>query len=328
MSSTDDGRHWKLLDSSDQSKTINTLAIIRNKIFAGCDWGLFFSSDSGSHWQQCEKPIGNTTILCLSAGYSGLSSLRINALLANENTVFASTWETGGIFRTTLPSAHWTKINSGMETVDIRELALCGTVLLAETSKGVFRSADNGMHWNVVIDSSKAKTGWSHIAIEKKFVVVGTPLNGMFFSTDSGSTWENVALDTGDIYGLSLTLFSGSLFAWSRTKGILISRDTGLHWSEITWYPSPPQYIEELRYSIKSLTVAAGAVLALTVDGCIYRAVSPFNEWIKIDSNAINYSINLAANTSTLFRRHQHWRHQQASLRGYRNRRVRQKSGS
>src|ERR1017187_9622430 len=107
--------------------------------------------------------------------------------------VFVSTYG-GGVFRSSDSGVTWDPMNTGLESVDAREvgsLATMGTKVIACTAGGIFLSTDSGVSWNALDTSGLGMWGLGYFASrDSLFYACGGNGYGIYYSPDSGSTWR------------------------------------------------------------------------------------------------------------------------------------------
>ena len=156
---------------------------INNKIIAGSDYGVLFSTDTGQTW----KIIDST-------------SYQIWNVLAFDSTIIAGC-NNRGIRISTNNGLNW-DFSKGLQAT-VNALAFAGNNVLVGTSGvGVFLSSDSGKTWSPTkLDSMQIQT----FQVFGKFVFAGT-FNGIFRSSDEGITWNKIngGLDGYFIYDLTI----------------------------------------------------------------------------------------------------------------------------
>ena len=252
--STDEGLSWSSLHVSFSSRPIRTAVSIGTEFFVGEDYGLYRTSDNGTHWTSSDSA-------CLSTcGFA----LAYRADANNNGLLFAG--DIAGISMSADHGRYWKHLRDG----DTPLLALSGNKLFAGTVAGLFASTDSGSTWNKLTNgilkggntdniiglaandtrvfvgnlysafqSTDEGESWSEFAIHglSGMATVGTrlylewaPRDGLAVSTDSGSTWKS-ADSNKMLKGTSAIVASGSsLFVGSYRHGVHFSRDQGKTW--------------------------------------------------------------------------------------------------
>jgi photosystem II stability/assembly factor-like uncharacterized protein len=222
-------------------------------LYAGCEkQSLMQSTDFGRSWTKSEFSMGfvrsfaqiDSTLL-LGHFVTGIYSLTphatvlleankgfqqvipecgcsspyptINSLAALDNTFFAAL-ENYGIFSSTTKDTTWYQVNSGLQDSIVRTLLATNGILLAGTqSKGIFRSTNLGASWN------SSTTNLSGIPVltfaENGSSTYAGTVNGVYYSIDSGVTWNKGGADFTDTV-TSLLIDGGYLLAGTTNRGV------------------------------------------------------------------------------------------------------------
>ena len=175
--STDSGGSWHQSDWHYMTASmIRSLVVHDGYVFAGGD-GLFRSSDSGRNWEW------DTT------GFPPFLDREIFSFASSDSVLFAGA-TSYYIKRSTNDGKSWDTVQithdySGGDVV--QSLAAIGHIVLAGTTRGLYRSTDLGLTWSH-IDTSLIAEVSSFLTINGD-VIMGTW--GPLKSTDSGITWES-----------------------------------------------------------------------------------------------------------------------------------------
>ncbi len=173
--STDNGSTWTFEGSigSLPSNYINTLVISGNKLLAGTNqYGIYLSSDKGATWVKADSGIVvNTSVYGFA--FSG-------------SNIFAGTDD--GISLSSDQAKSWNYAVSGMTDISVEALAVSGQNIFAATGTGVFHSSDDGKTWSGV-NNRLPNYPYNTIAVSGNTVFAGAFFNGIFRSTDNGSSW-------------------------------------------------------------------------------------------------------------------------------------------
>lgn len=214
MRSSDDGRSWRAASAGMVNRSINALASDGPALLAGTDEGIFRSLDSGETWVPLGGGIENKPIV----------------EIAVSSYLFAGT-NTQGIFRSDDHGVSWAPRNQGLSghAHVIKSILVEGSQIFLATRDGVFKSTNNGDSWeragnnltnpdvysivrsegllfagtgNIVYVSSNDGADWQpttlppvaalSLAAADNYVFAGSDHDGVFLSTNGGSTWSAV----------------------------------------------------------------------------------------------------------------------------------------
>ena len=170
--------------------------------------GFFRSGNNGWRWTPCNRGLPRTT-----SGKILVSSLAVHPL---KSEVAWVTVQDAGIYKTTNGGNTWRAVNSGLPTSRTKfwsiAVAKDGTTLYAgnreyRNQPGVYKSTDSGKSWTRVFSNSNQiesqdkpypggiNPGWVEIDPNNKNVVyIGTD-NGVFRSTNGGTTWSDLTAE-------------------------------------------------------------------------------------------------------------------------------------
>ncbi len=254
-SSADDGLSWSEANNGFWGADVSAICYLNGFFFAGVWDGtgsgiLFFSDDNGGSWAQI-----NTI---------NLAGVSITSFCRNDNYIFAGT-SGNKIFRSSDNGIHWTLTNYNLQpVVSVKSI---GSNLFAGTSGGgVYVTTDNGDTWSalerpggrfyvssltvfngdliasfeeIVYKYSLASSQWTVLfnagALSDVYVLETNGSNiylgtyqGLYLSGDGGANWDNLGLNTADIYSAGFS--NGNIIAGCRDIGIIISTDNGSSW--------------------------------------------------------------------------------------------------
>jgi hypothetical protein len=177
------------------------------------------------------------------------------AFTAVDSAFFVSL-EDHGIFSSPAPGAIWRSVNSGLSDTIVKALYTTNGILLAGTrDNGIFRSTNRGTSW------SGCKTDLSGLSVSA-FAGKGTTTfagtgNGVYFSIDSGASWNKWGTAFNDSV-LSLLVDGDHLLAGTASRGV---------WrrpvAEVKVKGAPPQIGNEAKPTFVDLQ-KRGAILSCT----------------------------------------------------------------
>ena len=214
--SADNGATWSAL--TNVPKTVVSVAVYNNQVYAGTVGGVYRSADNGQTWtaantgipvtegatDECMMMVSNNI---LYAGYKGL----IYTSSDNGNT--------------------WVKGTGTLTAAPQRSILNTGFYIIVATDQGVYYSNNNG-------------SSWKKSALDLKLVnafqlsgetVIAAADNGIFFSYDNGASWT-VATFKNELnkipYAGCITKSGKELYAGLEFGGVYISANNGLSWTK------------------------------------------------------------------------------------------------
>lgn len=149
--------------------------------------GLYYSSDTGWHWQRLGTDMFNPC---------NLASVCVDHV--NDQVLYVSTGDPNyystdyGIYKSTNGGATWAPANSGMGSlmaVDLWMHPSNNQYLVAATNNGIWLSTDGAVTWNVV------KTGgaFTHMKqVPNTSVLLAVTASSVWKSTNNGATWNQI----------------------------------------------------------------------------------------------------------------------------------------
>jgi len=279
-------------------------------LFAGTQQGgIFRSTNDGTSWTRVYPAPGVMDVRCLAVlPGSGVTRL------------FAGTYPRG-VFLSTDYGLTWAQAGSGSSDLEVKSITMgpgAGpgeTNLFAGTTDGVFLSTDNGTSWTLV-DTTMSEKELSCIAafadssdpsgVVKTYLFAGTWGEGVFRSTDYGSSWTqmNTGLTTLDAVCFASTSEVADTGGAKRTNvfvgtwagGVFRSTDFGA-----TWAPAGTGGVYQVSrpYCLTACTDGAGKtyLFAGTTAG-LRLSTNHGTSWSRADSGLANWNFrSLAAVT-------------------------------
>jgi choice-of-anchor A domain-containing protein/uncharacterized repeat protein (TIGR01451 family) len=170
------GTTWTLTSLS--GKDVHALTSFNGTLYAGTwGFGVFKSTNLGSTWTE------------INNGFNGF--LAIQALTVNgSGHVFAGT-AGGGVFKST-DGTNWNKLDCPYNI--IWSLATTSSSLFVGTyGDGLYKSNDGGMSFTKVTSLSVAYVYSMAVDLSGK-IYVSSLTNGVYVSSDNGSTWNSLGM--------------------------------------------------------------------------------------------------------------------------------------
>ncbi len=277
--STDIGTSWAAANNGlPNSRYVDALDLIGNKIFAGLDGGrgFYYSTDNGKNWNVINT---NPTLI-------------VNCLASDGSNIFAGT--ESGIYLSTDNGTNWTAVNNGLPDYPIvTSIVSSGSNIFAVvTYHGVYISSDKGANWTsannglpINIECLLAKDG---------NIFAGTE-NGIYLSSDNGANWTamNNGFTSVNIPVVYSLLQSGNnIFAGGTAfsgKGIFLSTDNGANWTAVN--DGLPDGL-----GIYTMAVINNTLIGSTRSGIFRRPLSEMVTDIKNNQNNLPSNFALLQN--------------------------------
>lgn len=199
---------------------INTLTKIVANIFAGCQGGVFLTTNNGENW---------------TAVNNGLRTAPY-ALGVSGTNLFAGGYG-GKIFLSTDYGSNWKEITIDSINREIKSFVSIGTNVFVVTTYGVFLTTNNGQSWAVQF-TNEGNYPIKNIAVAGNHLFSGTAQHGLFLSTNNGMNWNkvNIGLNAEKVSINSLISNNKVILATIDTAGLksmqFISTDNGENWKQ------------------------------------------------------------------------------------------------
>lgn len=241
--SPDGGRTWHQFNAGIQKGTISAIVnqIIFNPrgtemVYAATTVGVFRSLDGGRNWVE---------------RMNGMNEVNFVVSLAMDpqrpNVLYAGT--TGGVYRTINGAQSWEKKSLGMVAFDAKMASMAlgvnglavdptnSNVLYAGTTKGVYKSTDQGEQW-VKIEGSIRDAYVSAIQLDpsQPSTLYLATSDRVQKSEDSGATWQPKinGLEATSIRSLQISPSDPRvLYVGTNGGGLYRSTDAGESWNRL-----------------------------------------------------------------------------------------------
>jgi hypothetical protein len=133
-----------------------------------------------------------------------------------------------GVYRSTNNGTSWTAINNGLTTVYVYSLAAVGTNLYAGMAGRIFVSTDGGANWTLGTGEPLSGIFVSLAGLGTSVFAADRYNNDVYKSTDNGITWS--ALHSGISSPYSLTATATNVYAGCYGYGVYVSTNSGTTW--------------------------------------------------------------------------------------------------
>jgi photosystem II stability/assembly factor-like uncharacterized protein len=266
--SSDSTRTWSSSSLGLEKITPLRVRFVGDTLIAAFQFGVFISSNFGEHWQ--------------SAG-NGLFSSHITDMEIINNQAYISSLD--GLYSSSDAGLNWVKI---FKDTAVMSIAGNEDFLIGGSYNGVvFISRDQGETWD-------SKDFGGNAAIREvtvhgdEVILGGLSINGIFYSSNGGRTWEKRAMDLPS--GTMSMDYDGKFLYIGTQGGIHKSLDKGLSW-EFVNYSFPTQVFAQ------ELLIHDSMVFAATVYGNgVYCSLNQGESWHTISDKTRANSITIKDN--------------------------------
>lgn len=229
--SDDGGRSWRalvVLPENDAQPSISALALAsttegQTHIFAGVTGGVFVSHDGGGLWKPTPiaAPPPFITVLAVSPDY------------ARDGIAFATSME-DGVYRSDDYGASWRAWGFGLFDFHVLGLAVSphfatDKTVYALTESGIYRSRNTGRSWQVTGFPADGVPALCMAVAPDNTLYAGTERAGLYRSSDSGDTWEQMPTFPPDDAINAVLLGTGEMLVLT-SSAAWRSTDAGRSW--------------------------------------------------------------------------------------------------
>jgi len=231
--------------------------------------GLQRSTDNGATWQRADTKLGGSTVSVVSTAYNGnrlYVGVRNTLLYYNEE------------------SATWVPSSVGVSGNAITSISFdqeSPQIMFVTTNAGTFRSVDGGITWHNVTRGLGMVPDFvdSHPWFTTRVFASGD--QGLYISTDKGSTWSQTRPGGSRFRARSLTFMptnAGIVLGASPNAGVIATRNGGLTW-EASRYGIPTNDVVAVTFDDKDPAV----YYAWTSRGEGFRSINKGVEWNRYE---------------------------------------------
>ena len=275
--STNSGESWTEVNNGLTNANSWAIAGSGLNLFVVTSGGVFLSTNNGTSWNKVNAGFTHAFVRSFVVSPNGAGGFNL----------FAGTWgkygSGEGVFISTDNGVSWTKVNSGLQDINVTTLAVSpngagGSNLFAGTFAGVFFSTNNGMSWTKASSDSLIRSVNS-LAVNGSNLLAGA-WGGVYLSTDNGINWT--ASNTG------MTNNSINCFAVSDTNtfagtpgGVFLSTNNGSNWMAVTRNLADT--------NVHALVVSGKYLFAETDSGVWRRPLAGLIPRIEITPSVVNF---------------------------------------
>jgi len=222
------------------------------------------SGHAQDFWQQTGGPYGGD-IYCLAINSVG--------------HIFAGT-NGNGIYRSSDNGNSWIQVNTGLTNKTVYALAINSSDhLFAGTDAGVFRSIDNGDHWEQKGLSGKVFS----IAINPAGHLYASSYSGIFRSTTNGDSWSLKYRGPYEPFEVrTITINSSWHIFFGLWNYVFRSTDNGDNWRKLNTTWQGTVYV--------LFNIPMGTIFTGTGSG-IFRSSNNGDNWIEVSTGLVNKDV-------------------------------------
>ncbi|HET6974899.1 MAG TPA: SBBP repeat-containing protein [Pyrinomonadaceae bacterium] len=201
-------------------------------VYVGAATGVFKSTNGGRTWTAMNNGLLNTNV----------TAMVIDPLTPSTLYVATTGLSNQGIYKSTDGGASWNRRSNGINTIQLISLAIdpvtpntLYTVFLNFNGTGIYKTVDGADNWTVVGSSPTFRPAAITIDPLNHTTLYAPDENssgGIFKSTDSAVTWQQVGANQIGQFGRSVAvspLTAGLVYA-ETGQGLFRSVDGGVNW--------------------------------------------------------------------------------------------------
>ncbi len=260
--SSDGGDSWTPVPGFETSGGILTLSVQGTHAIAGtAGGGVYVSSDTGGTWSPSNAGLPLTV---------DDLSVPVSVAAGPDYIVFASTFDSSDMFKSTDLGASWLRDSTGLPSGEpVQVLYNDGATIYAGINSDLYQSTDLGGSWSYV--SSTPNSVIRSILNDGSTLFSGGS-SGLFASSDGGIGWTRISGRLGEVVVNGLAMWGPDIFAGTFVAGVFKSTDNGSAWS-----PSN----DGIRGETMSNFISDGASLYGNT-GSIFRTTDGGDTWVEV----------------------------------------------
>ncbi|MFW5804674.1 MAG: T9SS type A sorting domain-containing protein [bacterium] len=290
--STNNGKTWEEKNLGISNKTITSLAIDGNNIYAGTETTLYLSKNFGESW-----------IAIFNSPWGRFFSTEV----VNEK-IYAGI--NGGLYCSFDQGMTWEIANSSLPTSPVYAILSVGEeIYIGFDADGVYYSPDNGNTWSelneTLFDNPYEEKSVLTLATKENKIYAGTKSKGIFSYSKTTKKWQD--LNSG-LFSLAINRYMLSNNNYIQQQGIdaynnnvyvngeygvYISADNGINWKYKEFNNGS---IEGWTYprclKVQDNSIFVGVATAIQNQGGVYKSIDNGNNWSFFNKGIENEDVN------------------------------------
>jgi len=233
--STNYGRTWEERNVQLGPQNIYCLATAGLEVYAGTSSGIYRGLDGGNIWAELTEGIDySDDIYAIAINPDNASNIVLGSVSVSEGDDYA-----GGVYYTTNKGEEWIAANIDLDygdNITVRDLVFAQPSgrMYAATSRGVYRSNNNGQSWTTTAYINHDVECVTFDARDGGRIYAGTE-DGIYLSGDDGDTWEPMV---AFIEARDMAVDGSRNPSWVYAVaegGVFVSEDNGINWSTVNY---------------------------------------------------------------------------------------------
>ncbi len=264
--------NWELVSSFAQGEIVWVMTYDKDDNLIAGTWGgnIYRSTDNGLNWTLLNDGMSTRFIWSIAVSSDG-------SMLAGTDS---------GVYKSDAQGSNWS--SAGLDNYDIRSIVIHNNIIYAASwGSGIFVSSDNGENWSQLSDFLLGMSIHSILFDSQDNLFIATFDDGIYKSSDLGTTYTHVNIDYPHIWILGRTS-DDLLFAGTYGNGIYTSTDNGENWSKE--FAVTSQYIYSISVDDNDNVYASSwsnGVFALSVSGKLNKTTGT---WIDMGLSGFGVS--------------------------------------
>lgn len=212
--STDSGNTWQPVNVGLNNLLITSIFSSNGILLAGCNGGIFKSSDYADNW--ATQNIG-----------LGFVPLRGFVVTPDQKYYVATP---GGIYSSDNQGQTWNNLNGDLDNTDTYSISISptGTIFISNSWK-TYRSVNNGQNWEPMTNGLPESMMKSIFFLKGDTILV-TLFEGLYRSINSGNSWQLLYRDPNYQNLTSIIQDSSGILYGLQHFGLASSTDRGESW--------------------------------------------------------------------------------------------------